>query len=124
MRIKDADVILISKIPVNETTLCGASNLKLVCVTATGTNNLDNDLLEKRRIAWRNVAGRFGSKVIYYSASGAPAQEGYNQVDFDTLLADSDILPVHAPLNKHTENRGKTDTGIYGKQIAHEKHPQ
>ena len=30
--------------------------------------------------------------MIYYSASGAPAQEGYCQVDFDTLLKESDIL--------------------------------
>ena len=45
----------------------------------------------------------FGAKVIYYSASGAPAQEGYHQVDFDTLLSESDILSIHAPLNEYTE---------------------
>ena len=45
----------------------------------------------------------FGAKVIYYSASGAPAQEGYQQVDFDTLLTESDILSIHAPLNQYTE---------------------
>ena len=46
----------------------------------------------------------FGAKVIYYSASGAPAQKGYRQVDFDTLLTESDILSIHAPLNEYTEN--------------------
>ena len=54
-----------------------------------------------RRVA--DIAGMFGAKVIYYSASGAPAQEGYHQVDFDTLLAESDILSIHAPLNEYTE---------------------
>ena len=34
---------------------------------------------------------------------GAPAQEGYEQVDFETLLTQSDIISVHAPLNEHTE---------------------
>ena len=54
-----------------------------------------------RRVA--EVARAFGAKVIYYSASGAPAQEGYEQVDFETLLTQSDIISVHAPLNEHTE---------------------
>ena len=31
-------------------------------------------------------------------------QDGYEQVDLDTLLKESDILSVHAPLNKYTEN--------------------
>ena len=39
----------------------------------------------------------------YYSASGAAPQEGYRQVDFDTLLRESDILSIHAPLNEYTE---------------------
>lgn len=173
-RVSDADILVINKIPINESTIGNAKNLKLVCVTATGTNNLDKDYLDKRGIAWRNVAGYstesvaqhtfsmlfyllehmayydsyvkngkyindtmfthfdkvfpqisgktwgiiglgaigrrvadiakvFGAKVIYYSASGAPAQEGYEQVDFDTLLSSSDIISVHAPLNEYTE---------------------
>ena len=42
--------------------------------------------------------------MIYYSASGAAPQDGYEQVDFDTLLATSDVISVHAPLNEYTEN--------------------
>lgn len=56
-RTKDADVIVLNKVPVNETSIGEAEHLKLVCVTATGTNNLDKEYLEKRGIAWRNVAG-------------------------------------------------------------------
>lgn len=55
-RTRDADVIILNKVPVNETTIGLAENLKLVCVTATGTNNLDKDYLAKRQIAWRNVS--------------------------------------------------------------------
>ena len=155
---KDADVLIINKVPVNEQTIHTAAHLKLVCVTATGTNNLDKDYLASRGIAWRNVAGystetvtqhtfamlfylletcfthfsehfselngktwgiiglgaigrrvaqiaeAFGAHVIYYSASGQPAQNGYTQVDLDTLLTTSDIISVHAPLNEYTEN--------------------
>ena len=173
-RVKDADVLILNKVQVNEQTIGTAGNLKLVCVTATGTNNLDKEYLERRGIAWRNVAGystetvaqhtfamlfylleklryyddyvkeggyvndrifthfeerftevhgktwgiiglgtigrrvadlasAFGARVIYYSASGRPAQEGYQQVDFDTLLSTSDIISGHAPLNEYTE---------------------
>lgn len=174
-RVKDADVLIVNKIAINEQTIGNAKNLKLVCVTATGTNNLDKEYLKKRGIAWRNVAGystesvtqhtfallfylleklryyddyvkdekyindtvfthfaehfnevngktwgiiglgtigrrvadiakAFGAHVIYYSASGSPAQEGYEQVDFETLLATSDIVSVHAPLNEYTKD--------------------
>ena len=174
-RAADADILLINKIHINEKTIKNAKKLKLVCVTATGTNNLDKDYLASRGIQWRNVAGYstesvaqhtfsmlfyllehmsyydeytknghyindtmfthfdkvfpqisgktwgiiglgaigrrvadiakcFGANVIYYSASGAPKQEGYNQVDFDTLLTNSDIISIHAPLNEYTEN--------------------
>ncbi len=55
-RIEDADVIVLNKAPINEQTIGQANQLKLVCVTATGTNNLDKEYLAKRGIEWRNVA--------------------------------------------------------------------
>ena len=174
-RAADADVLIVNKIRIDEAAVGRADHLKLVCVTATGTNNLDKDYLERRGIAWRNVAdystqsvaqhtfamlfflleklryyddyvkegryindtvfthfaehfyelkgktwgiiglgniGRrvaaiaeaFGAEVIYTSPSGSAPQEGYHQVDPDTLLAESDIISVHAPLNQYTEN--------------------
>lgn len=56
-RVADADVIILNKMLVNACTLEKASHLKLVCVTATGTNNLDKEYLAQRGIEWRNVAG-------------------------------------------------------------------
>ncbi|MDE7435345.1 MAG: D-2-hydroxyacid dehydrogenase [Lachnospiraceae bacterium] len=56
-RTVDADVIVLNKVQVNERTIGQARNLKLVCVTATGVNNLDREYLARRGIAWRNVAG-------------------------------------------------------------------
>ena len=174
-RVADADVVIVNKVPVNSMTISSAENLKLVCVTATGTNNLDKDYLAQRGIAWRNVAGystesvaqhtfamlfylmenlryyddyvrdghyindrifthfartfhelngmtwgilglgAIGRRVADIAAMfGSQShlllrfrrrrpQKGYNQVNFDTLLAESDILSVHAPLNEYTE---------------------
>lgn len=66
-RIKDADVIVLNKAPVNEMTIGSAENLKLVCVTATGTNNLDKEYLDKHGIAWRNVAGYSTESVTQHT---------------------------------------------------------
>ncbi|MBQ8802245.1 MAG: D-2-hydroxyacid dehydrogenase [Tyzzerella sp.] len=66
-RIKDADVIVLNKAPVNEMTIGSAENLKLVCVTATGTNNLDKEYLDKHGIAWRNVAGYSTESVAQHT---------------------------------------------------------
>lgn len=55
-----------------------------------------------RRVA--QLAEAFGCKVLCYSASGHKYDSRYEQTDFDTLLAKSDFISVHAPLNAYTEN--------------------
>lgn len=174
-RVQDADVVIANKVPICEATVGQAKNLKLVCLTATGINNLDGDYLKAKGIAAYNVAGystngvaqhtfallfyileklsyydqyvksgeyargscfshfgksfcelqdktwgiiglgaigrrvaqlaeAFGCKVLCYSASGHKYDSRYEQTDFDTLLAKSDFISVHAPLNAYTEN--------------------
>ncbi len=46
-RTKDADVVIINKVQINEQTIGRADHLKLVCVTATGTNNLGQGISGK-----------------------------------------------------------------------------
>ncbi|MCR5323631.1 MAG: D-2-hydroxyacid dehydrogenase [Lachnospiraceae bacterium] len=172
-RVKDADIIILNKTRIDENTIGEAPNLKLVCVTATGTNNLDKDFLARRGIEWRNVAGYstetvaqhtfamlfyllehlgyydeyvksgkyagdrlfthfeknfhelagktwgiiglgaighrvaqiagvFGCNVQYYSTSGKNHDREVKEVTFDELLATSDIVSIHAPLNDDT----------------------
>ena len=64
---EDADILIVNKIEINESTIHSAKNLKLVCVTATGTNNLDKEYLTKRGIAWRNVAGYSTESVAQHT---------------------------------------------------------
>jgi len=175
VRTKDADVVITNKVKINEASVGNAVKLKLVCVTATGTDNLDKDYLDSRGIGWRNVAGystnsvaqhtfsmlfylltkaryyddyvkdghyvqsksfthldekftelegktwgiiglgaigrktadiakAFGCRVVYYSTSGANSNPDYEQVDFETLLSDSDMISIHAPLTDATLN--------------------
>lgn len=175
VRVKDANVIIVNKVLMNEQTLKDASDVKMIAVTATGYNNIDLEYAKKRGIRVANVAGystdsvvqhtfalmfyvmeklsyydeyvksgeyskcpvfthfdkvfmelkgktwgiiglgaigrgvaqvaqAFGTKVIYYSASGHTYDCPYRAVTLDELLAQSDIISVHAPLNDKTRN--------------------
>lgn len=66
-RSKDADVLVLNKVQINEQTIGAAKHLKLVCVTATGTNNLDKEYLAKQGIEWRNVAGYSTESVAQHT---------------------------------------------------------
>ena len=65
------------------------------------------------------IAAVFGCKVICYSASGRTYEMPYEQVDFETLLAKSDILSVHAPLNEHTKGLMNYDAFCKMKESAY-----
>ena len=56
-RVKDADVVLLNKVVVDQTFLDAAPRLKLVCEAGTGINNIDVELCKKRGVVVRNVAG-------------------------------------------------------------------
>ena len=56
-RITDADVIVTNKVKLRADTLCHAPNLKLICVTATGYDNVDVDYCKEKGVAVCNVKG-------------------------------------------------------------------
>ena len=66
-RVKDADVIIVNKVQINEKTIGAAEHVKMVCVTATGTNNLDKEYLERQGIIWHNVAGYSTESVAQHT---------------------------------------------------------
>lgn len=56
-RTADADIVVANKSPINENSLSGSKNVKLVCEFATGYDNCDLDYLKKRGIPVCNVVG-------------------------------------------------------------------
>ncbi|MBQ3607507.1 MAG: D-2-hydroxyacid dehydrogenase [Bacteroidales bacterium] len=78
-RVADADVLMINKVLVNKELIDAAPDLKLVCVAATGVNNIDVDYAASKGIPVRNVAGYSTDSVaqstfmhILSLAGGAP----------------------------------------------------
>lgn len=68
-RVKNADVIVTNKVVIDATTMDAASNLKLICVAATGMNNVDLEHAAQKEIAVKNVAGYSTDSVIQHTFS-------------------------------------------------------
>jgi len=56
-RVGDVDVLMINKVIVDKDLIDSAPNLKLICIAATGMNNIDLDYAAAKGIPVRNVAG-------------------------------------------------------------------
>ena len=173
-RVSDCDVLIVNKVRVTPELIDAAHDLKLICETATGVNNIDIEYAAKKGIPVRNVAGyststvaqatfmhilslvgsapyfddavksgrysasgmftdvsvnwwelagktigiigmgnigrkvaqiaeAFGMNVCYFSTSGTSHCKDYPSLPLKQLLAQADIVSVHAPLNERTD---------------------
>lgn len=68
-RIGDAEVVVTNKVVINDAVMVAASKLKLICVAATGTNNIDHEAAARRGIAVKNVAGYSTDAVVQHTFS-------------------------------------------------------
>jgi len=65
-RIKDADIVITNKVVVSKNVM-EDSNIKLICITATGMNNVDLEAAKEKNIEVKNVAGYSSSSVAQLS---------------------------------------------------------
>ena len=66
-RVKDADIIIANKAPLNEQTLKDAANVKLICEFATGYDNVDLEYCKKRGIKVANVVNYSTAAVAQHT---------------------------------------------------------
>lgn len=62
-RIKDAEIVVTNKVVLDRGLIEGASNLKLICVAATGMNNIDREAAKEAGIPVKNVSGYSSNSV-------------------------------------------------------------
>jgi len=66
-RIRGADVVITNKVVLNRDLMEGSGNLKLVCIAATGMNNVDLKAAEELGISVKNVGGYASDSVAQHT---------------------------------------------------------
>lgn len=66
-KVEDADIIVVNKVLMNEQTLSGAKNLKMIAITATGYNMIDKAYTDSHGIAVANVRGYSTDSVAQHT---------------------------------------------------------
>ncbi len=123
-RIKNAEIIITNKVVIGKKEMQAAENLKLICVAATGYNNIDIEEAKKRKIIVANIKG-------YSTESVAQLVFGYILTVFNSIPEFSEDIknklwqksPVFTMLNHHfSELKGKNlgiiGYGSIGKRVA------
>ncbi len=67
-RLQDADIVITNKVVISREVM-DASNLKLICISATGMNNVDLEYAKQKNIEVKNVAGYSSSSVVQLAFS-------------------------------------------------------
>ena len=123
-RVKEADVVLLNKVIVDQDFLDAAPKLKLVCEAGTGINNINVKLCEERGVLVRNVAGYSTDSVAQTAWMHILNLSGraFHYQDFVTSGAYSKN-PVHVDFaHPFTELAGKTlgivGMGAIGQKVA------
>ncbi|NKQ41667.1 MAG: D-2-hydroxyacid dehydrogenase [Sulfurovum sp.] len=66
-RVKDADIIISNKVIINRQIMEQAKNLRLICIAATGTNNVDLEAADELGISVKNVSGYSTQSVAQHT---------------------------------------------------------
>ena len=66
-RIANADIIVTNKVVISAQNMDGAKSLKLICIAATGMNNVDLEAAKERHILVKNVLGYSSESVVQHT---------------------------------------------------------
>ncbi len=122
--IADSDIVIVNKIKLNEANLKNAKNLKLICVAATGFDNINIDYCKSHNIAVCNVVGYSTNSVaqttVAMALSLSTNLNEFTKFVNDTSYTNSGIANKLTPV--YHELAGKTwgiiGMGNIGKQVA------
>ncbi len=123
-RIADCDIVIINKIKMDEEILKGNEKLKLICVAATGFDNIDTEYCKEKGIAVCNVAGYSVNSVSQVTLamvlSASVNLPKYRESVVDSTYSNGDVQNILNPV--YHELFGKTwgiiGYGAIGKKVA------
>jgi len=123
-RVSDADVIVINKVKITERVLDAAKNLKLVCVFATGFDNVDVQAARAHGVAVCNVPGYSTESVALYTAATVLSlvthlfeyRDFVRTGEYSASGAPNRLIPVYHELSGKTW--GIVGFGNIGKAVA------
>ena len=124
-RIEDVDIIITNKVVINREHMQRASNLKLICIAATGTNNVDLEAAEELGITVKNVSGYSTTSVVQHTFTMALSlnqrMHYYQNLVLDGHWSDSELFTnVSRPFSEIAGKRwGIIGLGTIGKKVAH-----
>ena len=123
-RVGDSDVIIINKLKVGRQNLPSCPNVKLVCVTATGFDNIDTEYCKEHGIAVCNVVGYSTQNVAQLTVAMVLSLycklTEYNRSVADGTYTNGGVANILTPV--YHEIFGKTwgivGYGNIGKQVG------
>jgi len=123
-RIKDAEIIISNKVLIGKDEIEAANRLKLICVAATGYNNIDVEAAKKRSIIVANVKNYSTEAVVQHTFSLILALQN-STIEFsnETKSGNWSKSPIFTMLNHpfvdlYNKNIGILGYGTIGKRVA------
>lgn len=111
-RVKNAEIIITCKVIIDKPLLQQLPKLKLICVAATGTNNIDVDYSIQKGIQVKNVAG-YSTNSVAQSTFSLILQLYNNISYFDTYVKSGEYSR-----NDMFTHMGRRITELNGKQFG------
>jgi glycerate dehydrogenase len=123
-RVANAEIIITNKVVIDEKVMDKCHNLKLICISATGMNNVDLEAANKRGISVKNAVGYSSHSVAQHTI--AAILQLYNRINYydayvkSNAYAKSDIFTHYGPpsIELHNKKFGIIGLGNIGKTVA------
>ncbi len=123
-RVKDADIIITNKVFIDRDTIDAAPKLKLICVAATGVNNVDVEYAAKKNIPVKNVEGYSTNSVAQSTFAMIlyllHQPDYYNEYVFSGAYARSSLFTHYGKSFWELSNKrfGIIGLGTIGRKVA------
>lgn len=122
--IDDADIVIINKIVISKEVMKNCPNLKLICVSATGMNNVDLEAAKELGITVRNAVGYSSNSVAQHTI--ASILQLYHKISYydeyvkSGKYVNSDTFTHYGPSFSELNNKifGIIGLGNIGKTVA------